>query len=89
MAKKLVLHGEGFDSVIDEDFEIVMRPTSDANGDKFYGCDVCWTCSWFDRISKCEYVFPREIKISPAWFRCRIYFSNEYVEKLAVNIGWK
>lgn len=82
MPRKMVMSSEHFDYITTEDGGVEARVSMDPSGREFYGCEVCWTCRWFDGISKCIHVIPREIKVSPAWFRCRIYLNQEYVEKL-------
>lgn len=60
-----------------------IRASCDVNHDKLYGCDVCWTCRFFDEISgKCDVVkcppeSSLEIIEDPVWFRCSHWRENK------------
>lgn len=60
--------------------EWVHRIDYDCNGRKLSGCDVCWTCEWFDvfssvcnNMSTTKLEYDKFVIKNPEWYRCAFY----------------
>ena len=63
--------------------QIILRDEVKLYGRKFFGCEVCWTCSWFDHgVLEC-FLLPQYILIDkrgladPGWYRCRYWSKRD------------
>ena len=68
--------------------KVGIRASHDINRNKFYNCDVCWTCKFYDvEFNGCDewYLFEgnpryntliRSIKM-PDWYRCSHWREKE------------
>ena len=69
--------------------KLSIRASHDINDNRFYECDVCWTCEFYDvELHGCDefylfdgnprlrYKFVREVK-RPEWYRCSHWKEKE------------
>jgi hypothetical protein len=67
----------------DKKIIISNRVSKDFQGNKLYGCDVCWTCKWFDvELKACRPVtsFKDCIIKNPEVYRCSFWSEIWYDE---------